>query len=276
MNKEKIRKILVSILCIAFVSILIVEIIPGIKEKNIKSRVFKDMQKESSSAMRGIIGIIPESEIKGQASHNGIGSGVIFAKKDDTYYAVTAKHVVEDKNNKYKVFTRDTKFSGETVRANPEVTFEIPDKNYYDSLLNAKLEYNSETNDLSIISFKYDGNLEVLEFATKNPAKKDKIMVIGHPEGDKYKITYGYIKSGLENIKTKTSSGKAITQKIIKHDAYMKPGNSGGVALNKNMKITGINVAGSFTLLGHFRAGYMIPYNIVQECIKEWEKNNNK
>lgn len=41
------------------------------------------MQKESFSAMRGIIGIIPESEIEGQASHNGIGSGVIFAKKYD-------------------------------------------------------------------------------------------------------------------------------------------------------------------------------------------------
>ena len=53
----------------------------------------------------------------------------------------------------------------------------------------------------------------------------------------------------------------------------MKQGNSGGVSLSKNMKIAGINIAGSFTLLGHYKVGYMIPYDIVEENIETWGKN---
>ena len=51
----------------------------------------------------------------------------------------------------------------------------------------------------------------------------------------------------------------------------MKQGNSGGVALTENMKVAGINIAGSFTLLGHYKVGYMIPYDIVKDNIKTWE-----
>ena len=88
-------------------------------------------------------------------------------------------------------------------------------------------------------------------------------MVIGHPEGNKYKITYGYIKSELINVRG---------DKVIEHNAYMKQGNSGGVALSENMKIVGINISGKFTLLGHFRFGYMIPCDIVEDNINTWKE----
>ena len=88
-------------------------------------------------------------------------------------------------------------------------------------------------------------------------------MVIGQTEGNRYRVSYGYIKSNLKTV---------ANDKVIEHDAYMKQGNSGGVALNENMRIVGINISGKLTLLGHFRSGYMIPYNIVEETIKEWRK----
>ncbi len=50
----------------------------------------------------------------------------------------------------------------------------------------------------------------------------------------------------------------------------MKQGNSGGVALGENMKIVGINISGKLTIFRHFRTGYMIPSDIVEENIKEW------
>jgi len=150
-------------------------------------------------------------------------------KKDNIYYVVTAKHVV--------------------------------DKEYYESLLDSKIEYISDTTDLAILSFEYDGDLTVLDFESEKISKNDKIMVIGHPEGKRYKITYGYIKSGLKDFRG---------DKVIEHDAYMKQGNSGGVALTKNMKIAGINIAGTFTLSGHYRFGYMIPYDIVKSNIETW------
>ncbi len=50
----------------------------------------------------------------------------------------------------------------------------------------------------------------------------------------------------------------------------MKQGNSGGAALTKNMKIAGINVASSYTLFRHYRIGYMIPYDVVEDNIETW------
>ena len=262
MNKKKIMSILLCVVIVIFISIAFFEIVPIVKEKDIKTRVFKDMESKSSEPMRAVVGIMPESEKDGLTSHNGIGSGVIFDKKDNTYYVVTAKHVIENQDSKFKIFTKDTKFSGETFNTDENVTFEIPDDKFYESLLDSKIEYISKTDDLAILSFEYDGDLTVLEFETNKLSKNDKLMVIGHPEGNRYKVTYGYVKSNLKTF---------MNQKVIEHDAYMKQGNSGGVALTENMKIAGINVSGKFTILGHFRAGYMIPFDIVKSNIKTWE-----
>ena len=260
-NKNKLL-IIISIVIIVVSFIIVKEFIPIIKEKDSKNRVFNEMKDKSDNPIRGIVGIIPENSKNGFSSFNGLGSGVIFDKIDNTYYVVTARHVVNLENSNFKIFTKDTKFSGQIVNADDNVNFEIPDEDYYDSLLDGKVEYISKTDDLAILSFKYDGDLTVLEFETNKLSKNDKIMVIGHPEGNKYKITYGYIKSKLKKVRV---------DKVIEHNAYMKQGNSGGVALTENMKIAGINISGTFTLLGYFKSGYMIPYDIVEANIKNWK-----
>ena len=119
---------------------------------------------------------------------------------------------MQDKSySKFKIFTKDTEFSGQTIKASDSVNFEIPDDNYYESLLYGKVEYISQTDDLAILSFEYNGDLTVLDFNNKELSVNDKIMVIGHPEGNKYRITYGYIKSGLKNVSD---------DKVIEHNAY--------------------------------------------------------
>ena len=50
----------------------------------------------------------------------------------------------------------------------------------------------SNTTDLAILSFQYDGDLTILNFENNELLKNNKIMVIGHQEGSRYKITYGY------------------------------------------------------------------------------------
>ena len=261
-NKNMLFIIITTIvLIIALLSVR--EIIPIINENNSKKRVFNDMQKKSNDMAKGVIGIIAENNNDNMASHEGIGSGAIIAKEDNNYYAITAKHVVNNDKVKYKIFTKDTKFSGKTVEVENDITFEIPDEEYYKSLIDAKIEYKSNKEDLAIISFNYDKDLTVLELETKKLSIKDRIMVIGHPEGNRYKITYGYIKSNLK---------KVHNDKVIEHDAYMKQGNSGGVAITENMKIAGINISGEYTLLGHYKAGYMIPYDIVKDNINNFSK----
>ena len=261
MKKKNVIVIALFIIIVLLVLLFINEIIPIINEDESKNRVFSEMQNKSDDAMRGIVGIIPENNKDGLSSHKGLGSGVIFEKKNNTYYVVTAKHVINVENSNFKIFTKDTEFSGQTIKADDNVNFEIPDEDYYNSLLKCKVEYVSDTNDLAILSFEYDGDLTILEFETKPLSINDKIMVIGHPEGDRYKITYGYIKSDLKTF---------MSDKVIEHNAHMKQGNSGGVALSENMKIAGINISGKFSMLGHYRAGYMIPYNIVKDEIQKW------
>ncbi len=266
MKKKNIFFIVISIIIVLVIFIIINEVIPIIKEKDCKNRIFNEMEDKSNDVIRGIVGIILENNKDDLATYKGIGSGVIFDKKDNIYYVVTARHVVNFENSNLKIFTKDTNFSGQTIKADDNVNFEIPDDNYYNSLLDGKIEYISKNDDIAIISFEYDGDLSVLDFETNKLTINDKIMVIGHPEGNRYQINYGYIKSGLKNIRG---------DKVIEHNAYMNHGNSGGVALTENMKIAGINISGSFTLLRHFKSGYMIPYDIVKENINIFNTNKN-
>ena len=262
MKNTNVFLIIISVVVVIVAFAMVKEVIPIINENKSKNRIFNEMQDESDEVIKGIVGIIAESDMNGLSNHNGIGSGVIFEKKDNTYYVITAKHVINIENSKFKIFTKDTEFSGQTIQADDNVNFEIPDDEYYESLLDGKIEYISGTTDLAILSFEYDGNLTVLDFESNKLSKNDKIMVIGHPEGNRYQISYGYIISNLKDVRG---------DKVIEHNAYMKQGNSGGVALTENMKVAGINIAGSFTLLGHYKVGYMIPYDIVKDNIKTWE-----
>lgn len=266
MKNKKIIFIILSVIVI-IVFTIIFEVISIINENKYKNRIFSDMEVKIDDVIRGVVGIVPESDSNGLTSYNGIGSGVIFDRKDDIYYVITAKHVINKDNSKFKIFTRDTEFSGQIIKADDNVNFEIPDSNYYESLLDGKVEYISETDDLAILSFKYDGDLTVLNFESKELSINDKIMVIGHPEGSRYQITYGYIKSKLKDVRN---------DKVLEHNAYMKQGNSGGVALTENMKIAGINISGKFTLLGHYRKGYMIPYNIVKDNINKYKTKESE
>lgn len=201
MKNKNLIFIVLLIIVIVITFVIIKEVILIIKEKESKNRVFNDMQDKSYDVVRGIVGIISENEINGLTNHSGIGSGAIIDKKDNTYYVVTAKHVINVKNSKFKIFNKDTEFSGQTVKADENVNFEIPDDKYYESMLDGKVEYVSQTDDIAIMSFEYDGNLTVLDFDNKELYVDDRIMVIGHPEGNRYRITYGYIKSDLKNVR---------------------------------------------------------------------------
>lgn len=272
MNKKKI--VVLTILIIFLILIFIYEIIPIIKEKEMKKRVFNEFDDIISELEKSIIGIIPKSEEGEYTSYTGIGSGVIFEKHDNKYYAITALHVIDYENSTFKAFTRNTEFSGEIIGPNNKINFMIPDEKYYASLLDLTIEYKSETTDLAIVSFESDEELPILEFETNKLNIGNKIICIGHPEGNRYVTTYGYITSNLKDSAYVTNiSNKKIHDKVVYHNAYMNHGNSGGAAINENKKLVGINVGGSFTLLKHYRKGYMIPYSIVKENIDNWKKS---
>lgn len=121
---------------------------------------------------------------------------------------------------------------------------------------------------------KKNEDLPVLEFENKEISKGDRIICIGHPDGHKYYASYGIITSDIKNITYTKFTENENPVSVVEHNAYLNQGNSGGVALNENMKIIGINVGGAYTITGHFSKGFMIPYNIVEENISKWKLKN--
>ena len=264
--------IMLSILVVVIAFVIVKEVIPIVNENNSKNRIFIEFNDKISELEKSIIGIIPKNELEGNTSYAGIGSGVIFEKQANRYYAITALHVVDYENTTFKAFTRNTNFSGEIIRPDNKINFMIPDEKYYSSLLDLTVEYKSETTDLAIVSFTSEKELPVLEFETNNLNIGDKIICIGHPEGNRYVTTYGYVTSNLKDSSYVTNISKIkIYDKVIEHNAYINHGNSGGAAINENLKLVGINVGGSFTLLKHYKKGYMIPFDIVESNIKIWK-----
>ena len=269
------KSIIIGLVLGIIIMALYLYIIPIIHENNCKSRVYDDMKKQEDIIKKSIVGIMHESETEDLKTSGSFGSGVIFNKVDNVYYAITAKHVVDDKNSSYKLFTINTKFSGETIEAGNNISIEVPDENYYESLIDVKLEYMSDSTDLAIISFISDEDLPVLEFEEKEINIGDKIMCIGHPEGHKYYVSFGTITSNIKNIAFSKSNKNEKPTSVIEHNAYLNQGNSGGVAISKNMKIVGINVGGAFTITGKFSNGYMIPNTIVKENISKYNKSKD-
>lgn len=275
MKNKKTLIVIILLLCLIIIGCLYFWILPAMHAHECKNRVYLELKDKADDIKKSVVGIIPENKNENGASHNGIGSGVIFRRNGNTYYVVTAAHVVE-KNSLYKIFTINTAFSGKVVEVDDNVNFQIPDDNYYDSLLNSKIEYISENIDLAILSFESDEELPVMEFETNKLQVGDKVIAIGHPEGNRYMVTYGTIKSDIKSVTIGTKgTDKKKKDKIVEHDAYLNFGSSGGVLISKNMKIAGINIGGAFSLFGYFDKGFMIPSDIVQNVIDAWNSVNN-
>ena len=276
MKNKNVIFIMLSILVVVIGLVIVNEVISIVNEYNSKNRIFIEFDSKISELEKSIIGIIPKNESGEYTRYTSIGSGVIFEKQANKYYAITALHVVDYENSAFKAFTRNTNFSGEIIQPDNKINFMIPDEKYYSSLLDLSVEFKSETTDLAIVSFTSDEELPVLEFETNNLNIGDKIICIGHPEGNRYVTTYGYVTSGLKDSSYVTNISKIkIHDKVIEHNAYMNHGNSGGAAINENLKLVGINVGGAFTLLKHYKKGYMIPIDIVKSSIKTWKTQNS-
>lgn len=204
-------------------------------------------------------------------SYSAGASGVVFDKIDGRYYALTAYHVVADEDTYLIRTTLDAslsqyknKHSGNGRSSNDD---------YYNQLAKAKVEYTCEESDLAIISFESKEELFDVLISEELPAKKDKIDTVGVLEGKVFEITYGVITSG-KLFTFHTDDGESDNN-VLKHNAYVAPGSSGGAVFNHNMKLVGINIGGGTDLFGRFRYGVMIPCDQIQQCINDWKSRQS-
>ena len=72
----------------------------------------------------------------------------------------------------------------------------------------------------------------------------------------------------LSNKLTKfaTDDGQSEND-VLRHNAYVAPGSSGGAVINNEMKVVGINIGGGTDIFGRFKYGVLIPCVQIQTLI---------
>ncbi|MBQ7522036.1 MAG: trypsin-like peptidase domain-containing protein [Clostridia bacterium] len=266
-TKKKIITVIVCIIVAVAVLISILFIVPAVYDKKCQNRVFEDMQLQLDKVKTSVIGIIPKTVNEdGSINYSGGGSGVVFEKKDGTYYALSAGHVVADQQATFKVYTDKTQYNTVDNAVFEQFGIEVVESDFYDSLSDAKVEYVSSESDIAIVSFRSDDDLTVAELTSKDLSKGDRIVCLGHPENKQLTVTYGNI-----TVPLKTINDKSKTYVVTEHNAYLNFGNSGGGAFSEDMKLTGINTGGYFTTFHYFQGGIYVPSSQLQKFIQEWK-----
>ncbi len=177
------------------------------------------------------------------------GSGIIFKKHSNleggTYYVITNNHVVYLADNGRH--------------------FEYTINDCYDDSYVATVEYSSAEYDLAVLSFTSPKEYNVLSFANSNPHVDDMVIAFGNPLGVSNAVTFGTVKE-FTHVTLSAGFSKEMSNvefSVIRHDAYMDGGSSGGVLIDKNYNICGINYAASFDSNDNFVSGYAVPVDRV-------------
>lgn len=145
-----------------------------------------------------------------ETSDTSFGSAVIYDEDELYYYALTNEHVIDDSTK-------------------------IEALDYLNTLYQVNVIRSDETIDLAMITIEKVNPLEVLEFAESYQID-DEVIAVGYPSSI-YKETHGNIlEYGLIDYE--------INSDVITHSALIDHGSSGGVLVNDEFEIIGINFAG--------------------------------
>ncbi len=146
------------------------------------------------------------------------GSGSIIKEDGEYYYCLTNNHVIAD-----EVLVSETSTS-------------VYD--FYGNEYKAEIIMASPSYDMAILKIQKKPNvsLNVIKFAKNNPVKDDIVISIGNPLGLINSIQYGKV--------VRYSSISSVAYDVICHSAIIKQGSSGGMLLNKNFEVIGINTWG--------------------------------
>lgn len=247
---------------------------PAVYENDCKTRVYDDLEsKLDYNVMNANICIVQCKKTDlgdntAEYTYSEGSSGVIYEKKDNKYYVLTAYHVIAGLDDVQFIVQP---YGSESYEDSKKTSLrEISLIDYYNKFPKGNVEYYDKDSDLAIVSFKSDKDLGVLKLSADNLQKGDKIAVISNPQGVRFSKTYGNITSDV--IMDFDAVGSSETNKIQCHSAYIAPGSSGSVVLNENMEIAGINIGGGTDFKGRFKYGAMVPCQEMRFFIGESKK----
>jgi len=183
---------------------------------------------------------VPQYRQNGTESKQVGGGSGFFVSSDGLI--VTNKHVVEDREAQYTVFTNDGKKHSARVVARDAV--------------------------LDIALIKIDGiGYPLLDLGNSDTLQVGQsVIAIGNALAEfKNTVSVGVI-SGLSRSVTATGAlgFSEVLDHVIQTDAAINPGNSGGPLLNLQGKVIGVNVA---MAQGSQNIGFALPINSVKSVI---------
>lgn len=190
---------------------------------------------------------IPKYRDSGETEEKEIGGGSGFIVSDDGYI-ITNKHVVDEEDAGYTVFTND----------GSEYEAEVIDKDTLNDIAVLKIE----GEDFPYLNFGDSENLKAGQT----------VIAIGNPLLEfNNSVSVGVISGLSRNITAGTRAyGKTeYLEGVIQTDAAINPGNSGGPLLDLNGNVIGVNVA----VANAENIGFSIPSNIVKTVFDSVREN---
>lgn len=161
-------------------------------------------------------------------TNSGQGSGVVLT--NDTQLILTNYHVIEGYSSVGLVFANDA--------ATAQVS--IADVIKVDQIKDlALLQLNGVRPDLI-----------PLNIADKQPLIGEDVHAVGHPLGEDWTYTRGYISQIRNNYSWSTDIDEHHVANVIQTQTPINPGNSGGPLVNNNAELVGINTFGNTNAQG--------------------------
>ena len=175
------------------------------------------------------------------------GSGVIYAQNESgEYFALTNNHVVQAPDGMRKTY------------------FSVIDC-YGNRHEGDRVNYSAE-DDLAVVKFSVNSalygepDLEILPLAEENAPVNETVVSVGAPDGQFNAVTIGRILRYESVALTEEESSSHVSYPVICHTAVIHSGSSGGMLIDRNLQIVGINYAGaSNEETGEFYEGYAVP-----------------
>ncbi len=179
------------------------------------------------------------------------GSGVIFDEDQSYYYVLTNHHVTEE----------EIGYTSRTISV-----IDCYGTEHTAALVGSMAEY-----DLSLLRVsKGTSSLTALSFAKATPEIGDTVIAIGQPNGIDNSVTFGEM-TKFDKISGDDEKGN-LDFSVIWHDAPMDHGSSGGVLINGDFEIIGINYAiGTSKDNDNFLCGFAVGVDKINEFLSKYK-----
>ncbi len=171
----------------------------------------------------------------------GLGSGVIVRRDDDTYYVLTNEHVVGSADDITITLDDMREFRGEIVGQDTR-------------------------KDLALVSFESSEEIPVAVLGDSDTLQVgDWVLAIGTPFGFQSTVT-----AGIVSALGRRGGPDGNISDFIQTDAAINRGNSGGALLNLSGEVVGINTWITSQTGGSVGLGFSIPINNVKRSIDDF------